>query len=265
MKKITYLFIALIIMPFVANSQEINIPNSVSINEAAMPLDNIERNGFAMGVDGKSKDILKAFEDYLTETYKLELKTKSNQITGTALQNASISDKGFNLYSYINETAGGNELRLFLSLGIDIYVNSKDYPNESTRAKLILKDFIKSYYSNVVNASIAEKNDDLADDIKDLGKIKANIAGYAKDKAKTEQSISKADKKIKKYEEKIADLQKDIAEEQNEVKELGTEVTKIAKETSELETKQKELDTKVAVQNKEIAELTAKLKAIAGY
>lgn len=246
-------------------SQDLQIPKSLKVNEAQFSLNNVERNGFAIMVNGDSKTILKSFESFLEDAYKLETKYKSHQLIGEELMNTAISDKHVGLYSYVNESGAGNELRFFLNFGTDIYVNSGAYPAESEKAKEILKAFVKQFYSTKINEEIAETNDDLKDDLKDLSKLKGSIQDELKDKAKAEKKIAKSEEKIAKALEEIRELEAEVAQHDLDVANKQTEITEYDKKVAELSDEQSTLNSKISVDQTKLDELKKKLAIVNGY
>jgi hypothetical protein len=246
-------------------AQEIEVPNKVNASESMMLLNGVERNGYAINVQGDGKDILKAFEDYLENAQKLEVKSKSNQLIGADLYNTAISEKHFGLFSYVEESGAGNELRFFLNFGTDIYVNEADYPVEATKAKTILVGFVKSFYTSAVNEKVEETNKELSSELKSLSKIEDDIADNQKDKAKTEKKMAKIEAKKAKDQEKIRELQAEIAEYDLEVANHKTEITDFNKQITDLSTKQEAVNGKIKMDQKKLDELKKKLAIISSY
>lgn len=244
------------------SQEDITVPTSLSATEKSMFVESVERNGFAIKVQGDDKDIFRSFEDYLEDTYKFKLKSGGGLIRGEELKNAAISDKTFKLLSLVKETSEGNELHLWLAFGTDIYVNSTDYSTESNNAKRILKDFVKYHYSQVITEQIEDQNkvvEKITDDLDDYQDDKADAL---KTIAKAESKSSKYDSKIKKYQEKIKSLEADIQDAEQSKTDYSNTISEAKKEQSEAENNITTITTSLDVQKKSQASLNSKLQAV---
>lgn len=236
MKRIITLF-ALLFILFTNAQQNIDVPNSLTVNEANYMLENVARNGFEIMVQGDAKDIRKSFEDYLEDNYDFKIKSSGGLLKGEELMSIKISEKRFNLYSLVKEDGEGNHLRLWLAPGMDIYFKSSSDLVEANAAKNILKSFVKEYYGSFLNEKLEDTNDEIEDINKDLKGFVKTEQSAKKDIAKTEKRIAKAESKLKKTQEKIQSLESDIKELEGEKTEYANEIETYTKTKNEAQTK----------------------------
>ena len=263
MKKLLFTLSTLLFLSVTA--QELKIPERLDITEVGMSLRNQSRNGFKSKISGEDKDIIKQFSKYLSDQFDIKTKSKSGILAGEKLMNASISQKHFDLTAYIQTIGEGKELRLFLNFGPDIYVSSKDYVAEATKAKSILKDFAKTYYQNYVNETIKKTTKDVKKSDKNLAKVNKTIAKEQKAKAKSEGKILKLQAKIKKTEAKIVKSQEDIKKMEASTIDQRSEIEKIDANNIELNKSKEEATTKLNESRSYLEKLKTKLGKIANY
>lgn len=237
MKKLITL-VAFAITTLTQAQTNIEVPNSLEVNENNYMLQDKLRNGFEIMVQGEAKDILKEFEDFLENKFDFKLKSSNGLITGEELTSIIISEKRFSLYALVKEDGEGNHLRLWMAPGLDVYFSSKSDALEATAAKSILRTFVKQYYSTFLNKSLAATTkvvEDAGDNLEDLVKEEQ---GTRKERSKAEKNITKADAKIVKNQEKIQKLQEGM-------KSLEKEKTELSEEIETLNNKQAELKKQI--------------------
>ncbi len=110
MKKLITL-VALAITIYTQAQPNLEVPNSLQVNENNYMLQNKLRNGFEIMVQGEAKDILKEFEDFLENKFDFKLKSSNGLITGGELTSIIIFEKPFILYALVKEDGEGNHLK----------------------------------------------------------------------------------------------------------------------------------------------------------
>lgn len=247
------------------SAQLLDIPSELNINERAMILDKVERNGFSIQLEGEEKEVLKQFADYTESAWDVKVKSRSSEVSGEDLLSTSFSDKHFGINAYFVESDQGNELRFFARFGTDIFVNSKDYPKEAANAQKHLRAFAKKYYGDYIDEQLEEKKDDLKDSEKDLLGIKKDISKEEKSKLKEQEAIKKLEKDNVKIQDKIRKYQDDIEENKADIVKANAEIESIQKETSELKTKQDETAKAVTKYSSEVSALMQMLTFVKGF
>ncbi len=259
------LILAFIFTGLNVGAQVLNVPDKLQLQEKKMLLQNVERNGLTLILDGEEQSIRKQFNSYLKDTYKWSLKSKSKLLVGEDLYTTVISDKHFSIQVMVQQTGEGNELRYFMSFGKDVYVNSADYPNESKRCEEILRNFAKVYYSSYVKEQIELKEKEIETDNKVLEGIKKDIGSNLKSNSKAEIKIEKLKKRQLKTEEKIRKLTANVEKGQTEVESTEATVKTLNDKKTELDTAKRESETKIATKKSAIAAFENQLNKINNY
>lgn len=262
MKKITLLFVGLISSICYA---QMTIPDALVIREKKMQLDKVERNGFSLEITGETKQITKRFDAYAKENEGLQLKNKAGKLIQLDALKTDLSDKHVNIYAYCSENGESNELHLFVSFGTDIYINSVDYPAESEKIQLILRNFGKAYYTDFVNMDVTTKNSALKKQNKLLSETKKEINSSSKFIAKRQIKTEKLARKRIKTEEKIRKLEATIEENEVTTAELNEAVKNKTETLEEQKKKESELTDDIKITTEEIAVLLQKIERIKNY
>lgn len=263
MMKTTLILLGFLFITNYSTSQTINIPTKLIVSEGIAVLDDVPRNGFSVALAGEEKDIINAFEEFIEKSNKkYNVKSFFKKISAEDLFVPEFSDKHFNLNAQVRESESKIELWYWVSFGTDIYVNSAAYPEEASKCKDLLKEFAQKYYSDFIEADLAEIDEVREKSIDAIDNTKDEIADLKKDQLKEEKKKEKLESKRVKLDEKLADLniaiQENIAEVQGKDSEISVIDSKLTKQATVL----KELETKLSEQEKTIVDLKSKLTSV---
>lgn len=219
MKKIIALSFLLVINTL-CFSQTINVPSKLEIDEGSEMLDKSERAGFNVVLAGDEKEIINAFEDFLSSN-GYDIKSFFKKISAENILVPAFSEKHFNLYAQTREFGEGFKLWYWVSFGPDIYVNSDDYPEESKKCMALLKEFSKSYYTNFINEDLTKSSELLEESRQELADVINDIADLNKDQLKEKKKREKLKSKELKLQGKLSEIQEEIKENQVEIAKQG--------------------------------------------
>jgi len=261
----TYILILTLILfsTFTSGAQSINIPKTITVSEGTQSLDDTERNGFSVELVGDEKDIIKSFERFLEDRDKnYDVKSFFKKISAENILVPSFSTKHFNLNAEVRQTGSSIKLWYWVSLGMDIYINSTEYPEESAKCKELLHDFAKEYFADFVQEDLdvaietLEKSEENLDDLID------DIADLTKDEQKEQRKRLKLEEKKKKLENKLAELQIALTEKDAEIEKIDADLEVIVTKIESKETSKKEIEQKISQQQRTLQELNAMLGSI---
>ena len=221
--QLTLLFIFLIFISFGQN---------ITPAKAYVQFDGKSRASLDVVVDAEPKALKKAWRDFLKEHYDFKLSgiglfSNKDILTAEEVVVPSISSDAMDFYTKIVSEQDGTRMSVFAAHGYDIYINETEYPNEFSKLKHIMSDFLDEYITQMY-----------ADRIEVLEKDLDNLVGQQSDLKNS----------IQKNEEEIKSLENEIDSRKVTVKE----------ESLELET----IEKKVSEEREELKVLKSKLKAV---
>lgn len=257
----TLLFLAFFTSQTIA--QQINIPKTIEISEGTQALNDAERNGFSVVLAGDEKDIIKAFEDFLEERDKnYDIKSLFKKISAENILIPSFSDKHFNLNAQVREKGSSISLWYWVNFGDNKYVNSTDYPEESSNIKSLLKDFAKDYFANFIEKDLATAKETLEKSEENLDDVIDDISDLTKDQQKEKKNREKIEKKKQKLESKLSELQIELAEKDSEIEKIDADLEVLSTKISSKEDTKKDIESKITLQQQTLQELSNRLNTI---
>jgi hypothetical protein len=171
-------------------------PSLIEYNEGIRPC-------IALNIDPEPKTLKKAWIKYLKKEYNFKLKGNclfgNNDLLSTKeVRIDQLSSKQMDFYTQIVEDENGSEMKVFASLGYDIYLNEQDYPAEFRMMNEMLVSFLKQYLPDYYKKDI----DNSAKKVKEL---KKEITSLIADKKRNIEKIEKLTKDVEKYKVSVED------------------------------------------------------------
>lgn len=245
-------------------TQTINVPSKLEIDEGSEMLDDTERVGFSVVLAGDEKEIIRAFEDFLSAK-GYDIKSLFKKISAENILVPAFSEKHFNLYAQTREFGTSLKLWYWVSLGPDNFVNSDDYPEESKKCLALLKDFSKGYYTDFINEDLTKSNELLVESREELADVADDIADLNKDQLKEKKKREKLKSKELKLQGKLSEIQEEIKENQVEIAKQDEEITNLETSITEKSTLESSVKSKIAEQESTIKLLKEKLILVEGF
>lgn len=212
-----------IIIPFWTFAQ-----TTFDFQVSTLEYDGEQRPCITVRLEPDTKEVKKAWEDFVKKEYKIKLKglgflvnkdvLSAEKVTIKALR---LSDKAIDFRTRIVEEKDHTLMQVFVSLGYDIYLGPDNYPLAFQDVKNKTWEFAKSYLNTYYNEQIKEVTKLLKDLNKEQSKIQDKIADNEKEM-----------EKLRKENEKLA---KDLRDLDNEIKDkrLKLDKTEAAKRAFE--------------------------------
>lgn len=220
MKKINTIIFSLVFLFFMGASFSVSAQN---VSEKAIKVEKKKAlNGFEIQFDGISGDAQKALEiaiEKWLDTQKIKYKSKKGNYHAEEVVVKQFSDKTSDLHIFVEEKKGRITLQVVQTLGYDMAVNSKTYPQESQNIRSWLENMVKEVRLEQINLQLAGLLDNLKNVEKDVEKnqkndesLKNSIEDYKKKIADAENDIEKNAAEQKENEQKREELKIKIAE-----------------------------------------------------
>lgn len=193
---------------------------------------------------GTEDDLKEAFGDFISKNYKL--KSKKNGKHGLKVEEANISQittRRGDLHVLFSTETGRLEMAVAFMMGYDIFLNSKDNPQEMERFKEFFAAFLMDYYKGFYEKQVREKE-----------KILKNLRGQ----------IADNEKKIKSLQKDIESTQKKIAKETDQLKKVELENKNVAarRQIDALNEMDANLNKQASNYEKEIADIKVQIANI---
>lgn len=227
MKTITSILIIVlsVVSYFTAQAQSMNPKKStIEYNENMRPC-------IVVNLDPGTKKLKKAWVKFLKKEYSLKLKgiggfSNKDLLSAEEVVIDRLSSKQLDFYTNILEDENGSEMKVFVSLGYDIYINEKDYPDEFRNMNEMLTSFLKQYlpqyYNNLISISadrVKDINKEINSLTNEIEKNNLSIQRHTEEvtKLKTDvkdnsDKLSYAEEELKKNQEKLESIQQRLKE-----------------------------------------------------
>ncbi|MCF8299066.1 MAG: hypothetical protein K9J13_16070 [Saprospiraceae bacterium] len=180
----------LLLNTWTVNSQSFEPKQStVEHNKAIRPC-------IVVNIDPEPKTLKKAWVKFLKKEYHFKLKGKglfnNKELLSTKeVRFEQLSSKQLDFYTQIVEDENGSEMKVFVSLGYDIYLNEQDYPGEFKLMNDMLVAFLKQYLPVYYKK-------DIKDSAKKVKKLKKEIASLNRNKKRNIEKIESLTKEVEK-------------------------------------------------------------------
>ena len=239
------LIIAVVIgLPTLTNAQ------NVFIIEDMVNTKDVSVNAFIINIKGDFDDAINNYKDYVKSAYEYKV-DKENKTTYIieAVELPHISVKRGDLKTYLIHTDSMNLLAFSFLLGYDVFLSSKEQPQDMAQFKKFVVDYMdfhyKAYYAGVTkeqSKSLEGSKKDLSQNETKISSLKKKVVSLAKKKEKEENSTKKVE------------INAEMQLTENEIKELNLQVTAKRKE---IIVKEKELYRLKTELNKYHLEITS--------
>jgi len=172
--------------------------------------DDAERPCITVVMTPETKEIKKAWEDFVKKEYDIKLKGRGFLVNKDVLSAEKVvvkklSDKEIDFRTRIVEEGDYSKMQIFVSLGYDIYLSPEKYPVafEDLKSKTwkFLDQFLTSHYKEKVSM-VRDELKDLTDDQEDL---QDDIADNEKEIEKLRRENDKMRQELRMLENKIKD------------------------------------------------------------
>lgn len=184
---------------------------------STLKYDGEERPCITVRLEPDTKEVKKAWEDFVKKEYNIKLKglgflVNKDILSAEKVTVKSLSDKAIDFRTQIVEEKDHTIMQVFVSLGYDIYLGPDKYPVAFQDLKNKTWTFAKSYLTTYYNEQIEE----ITEVLEDLNKEQEDIQ---KDIADNEKEIEK----LRKENEKLA---KDLRQLDNDIKDKRLKLDK---------------------------------------
>lgn len=195
-KNILFIYFALLVTLKV-NAQSL-VPEKSTIEH-----NNSMRSCLLVKLDPEPKTLKNAWIDFLKKEYDFKLNgmgwfSNKDLLHAEEVTIQKLSSKKMDFYTYVVEDENGSEMKVFASLGYDIYLNEEQYPVEFKAMNEMIVSFLKQYLPEYYNKIINES----ADRVKSLNR---EIKSLKEDIKDNNDNIEKLSKEIEKFKASIED------------------------------------------------------------
>lgn len=197
MKKITLFICIALFVSLSVNAQSL-VPEKSTIEH-----NNKMRPCLLVKLDPEPKTLKKAWIKFLKKEYDFKLKgmgwfSNKDLLHTEEVTIEKLSSKKMDFYTYVVEDENGSEMKVFASLGYDIYLNEEEYPVEFKAMNEMIVSFLKQYLPEYYNGKIYESE-------KTIKSLNKEIKNLKKDIKNNENNIEKLNKKIEKNKASVED------------------------------------------------------------
>jgi len=193
MKKI--IIALLICLPTLGAAQD------VFIVEEIVTTKDMTVNAFVIGIKGDFDDAIDNYKDFIKEGYDYKVgKVNKTTYMVEAVDLPHLSLKRGDLKTYLITTDSMNVMAFSFFLGYDVFLTSKEHPQEMAQFRKLIIDYMDFHYNAHYSVEIAKKNKDLEKSKKELlqnenevRSLKKKVISLAKKKDKEQDATKKVD------------------------------------------------------------------------
>jgi prefoldin subunit 5 len=198
------------------------VAQSLAPQKSTIEHNNKMRNCLSVKLDPDPKTLKKAWVSFLQKEYALKLKgagwfTNKDLLHNEEVTVKKLSPKIMDFYTQIVEDENGSEMKVFASLGYDIYINEEDYPMEFNAMNEMMVTFLKKYLPEYYNKKVNQSMKSVKGLNKDIANLKENI----KD---NQDRIKKLNQEIEKYKANIVENSQKLDAEEIKLKDRQKEM-----------------------------------------
>ncbi len=173
-------------------------------------------------LDPEPKMLKNAWINFLEKEYDFKLKgmgwfSNKDLLHAEEVTILKLSSRKMDFYTHVVEDENGSEMKVFASLGYDIYLNEENYPVEFKALNEMMLSFLKQYLPEYYNHKIEETSErvvsltkeikSLNEDIKDnndhIDKLAKEIDEYKVNLKEKSQKLKDAEIKLKGRQDKL--------------------------------------------------------------
>lgn len=216
MKTHTALITFLLFLTFHLSAQSL-VPEKSTIEH-----NNKLRPCLMVKLDPEPKTLKNAWIDFLRKEYDFKLKgmgwfSNNDLLHAEEVTIEKLSSKQMDFYTYVEEDENGSEMKVFASLGYDIYLTEEKYPVEFEKMNEMMVSFLKQYlpkyYNKIIdesskrvkslNKEITSLKKNIEDNNGNIEKLNNQIEQYKKSIEENSQQLNAAEIKLKGRQEKL--------------------------------------------------------------
>lgn len=220
---------------------------SLAPYQKQISIEKVNVDSWAAAIEkGTEDDVKSAFSDYVSKNYKL--KTKKNGKHALIVPEANITQittRRGDLHAQFSGETGRPEMAVAFMLGYDVYLNTKDHPQEMERLKEFFANFLMDYYKGFYEKQIREKEKVLKDLRGQISDNEKKIKSLQKDIESNQKKLAKESDQLKKTEienknvaarrqidalnEMNANLNKQVSNYENDIAQIKVQIANIGK------------------------------------
>lgn len=209
------LFVMILVMPGYAQDY--------SMNRGQFVHDEKERPTLQVRLDPKPDPVKEAWKDFIKDEFNVKLKgigflSNKDLMSAEKVQMKALSDKELNFYTHVVENDGRTEMNVFVSLGYDIYVEPKEYPDMYGTMETITRRFLSQFLPQYYQKQLSETKDRLSDLRDERSDLKDNIEDNKKDIEDLREDNEDLRAKLSEKEQAIAKAEQMVNQRQQAVK-----------------------------------------------
>ncbi|MCS6795104.1 MAG: hypothetical protein RMJ97_08100 [Raineya sp.] len=178
------------------------VAQSLAPYQKQITLEKINVDAWAAGVEkGSEEDLKDAFSNYVKKNFGL--KAKRNGKHGLVVPEATlpqVTTRRGDLHVQFSNDTGRPEMAIAFMMGYDIYLNSRENPQEMERFKEFFTTFLYNYYKEFYEKLIREKEKILKDLRGQIADNERKVKSLQSDIEKTQKKIAKETDQLKKTE-----------------------------------------------------------------
>ncbi len=201
------------------------------IDTSTINFENKDRPVLYVKYDATPKTVKKAWVDFFKKQYDVKVKgigfmTNKELLTAADMSLTAISDKKMNMYGSVTDAPGErSELRYFISLGVDTFIDPDNYATEFAAMKKILNDFSMEFLTDYYGS--------------EASRITSEISGLERDIRKNNKDIKQNTRKARKKSSEVANgMQAKNTSLQMENEQKRIKIGELSKEIESLKLKQ---------------------------
>ncbi len=218
------LFICLIAFSWLsASGQSIEPLKSTVVHNGA------ERPCLMVNLAPDPKTLKNAWMDFLRKKHDFKLKGMgwfSNQelLYANEVIIDSISSKNMDFYTQVIEVDDFSEMKVFASLGYDIYLNEEQYPLEFKAMNSMLTNFLTQYLPKYYSRKIKESEQKINNLNREINRLKSDTEKSSNDIDIFNRKIEKSRSNIEGNNREIATTESNLVENQQKLETLRSKL-----------------------------------------
>jgi peptidoglycan hydrolase CwlO-like protein len=218
MKKLISLLITglLILSCSKIHAQSINpVKGTVDHNESNRPC-------IVVTLDPEIKTLKKSWVRFLRKEYDVKLKgiglfRNSDLLHADQVVIEQLSFKQLDFYTQIIEGKTSSEMKVFASLGYDIYISEEVYPKEFIKINKMLTSFIKQFLPEYYSEQITISKNRVKTLKKEISSLKKRVKSNKKDIENHEEKVEELNISIKDNSEKLKSSEEELKNRENKL------------------------------------------------
>ncbi|MEM8527055.1 MAG: hypothetical protein AAGG68_20615 [Bacteroidota bacterium] len=236
-RTIASFFVALFLLSTGATTAQ-----DVSLREGYYARNEATRPGIRAYLSPNAKDVKKAFEDYMNDTYDVNLKgiglfTNKDELYAKNVKLEEVSTQNMDIYAEVVEADDreGTRMTLYGALGYDIFLSEDAYPMEYRRLESVMTGFLRSYLTDYHEERLEEARENLEELTDDTQDLTADIDDR-------EENIEDSRQKIEEMKREIEELTRDLKQREEALSSAEATYQKRMKELDQVKEELKDID-----------------------